>query len=42
MTQGLVNVWALAQYKTELGRDYKPLWNIFLQAIVNTSYAQTA
>jgi AcrR family transcriptional regulator len=40
MTQGLVNIWALDQYKTNLEEEYKPLWNVFLQAILNPSRPQ--
>jgi AcrR family transcriptional regulator len=34
MTQGLVNTWALNQYRTKLEEDYKPIWKVFLNAIV--------
>ena len=40
MTQGMVNIWALDQYKTNLEEEYKPLWNVFLQAILNPTKPQ--
>jgi AcrR family transcriptional regulator len=36
MTQGLVNVWALSQYSFNLEKEYKPVWNTFIQAISPT------
>jgi AcrR family transcriptional regulator len=36
MTQGLVNIWALSQYKINLQEEYKPLRDVFLKAIVKT------
>ncbi len=35
MTQGLVNIWALNQYKTDLEQEYKPIWKVFLKALAN-------
>jgi AcrR family transcriptional regulator len=40
MTQGLVNIWALDQYKTKLEEEYQPLWDVFLQAILNPARPQ--
>jgi len=34
MVQGLVNVWALSNEDFDLGKEYKPLWNTFREAIV--------
>jgi AcrR family transcriptional regulator len=34
MTQGLVNLWALSQYKFNLEEEYRPMWKIFLSVIV--------
>jgi AcrR family transcriptional regulator len=33
MTQGLVNIWALSQYSYNLEKEYKPVWNTYIQAI---------
>ena len=33
MTQGLVNLWALSQYKFNLEKEYKLLWDVFLKTI---------
>ena len=33
MTQGLVNLWALSQYKFNLEKEYRPMWKIFLAGI---------
>jgi AcrR family transcriptional regulator len=41
MTQGLVNIWALNQYKTNLEEEYKPMWKVLLKAIVNPPKSQT-
>jgi AcrR family transcriptional regulator len=35
MTQGLVNIWALSKYKFNLEKEYKPLWEVFIQSIKN-------
>jgi AcrR family transcriptional regulator len=34
MIQGLVNTWALSQYRYDLEKKYAPAWHIFLDAIV--------
>ncbi len=34
MTQGLVNIWALSQNSVSLEKEYKPVWNTFVQAII--------
>ncbi len=33
MTQGLVNLWALSHYSFSLEDEFKPMWNIFLEAV---------
>lgn len=33
MTQGLVNIWALSQYKVNLIAEYKPIWGVFINAV---------
>jgi AcrR family transcriptional regulator len=34
MTQGMVNIWALSQYNFNLQEQFKPIWEIFINAIV--------
>ena len=34
MTQGLVNIWALSQYSFNLISEYRPVWEIYLKAVV--------
>ena len=36
MTQGLVNLWALSQYKINLEKEYKLLWDVFLKTIAKS------
>jgi AcrR family transcriptional regulator len=33
ITQGLVNIWALKQYKFDLIKEFRPIWEIFISAI---------
>jgi len=37
MIQGLVNIWALSQYKINLQERYRSLWQVFCQSIVTRS-----
>jgi AcrR family transcriptional regulator len=36
MTQGLVSIWALSQYNFNLVSKFKPIWDIFLKAMVKS------
>ena len=40
MTQGLVNIWTLSQYKSNLLGEYKPIWVIFSNAVAMTKIKQ--
>ena len=38
MTQGLVNIWALGRYNFDLDVAYKPLWNVFINAVAQSPH----